>query len=57
MGEGDDAPRWIEVAPPDRQRDPRPVHPRRPKDPVGTFSNLVFAAPHGNTYGLCPGDQ
>lgn len=42
MGEGDGAPRWIEVAPPDRQVILVLFTTDEQKDRVGSFSNVLF---------------
>src|SRR5438067_806501 len=42
MGEGANAPRWIEVAPPDRGVLLVLYTPDEQKDRVGTFSNVLF---------------
>ncbi|MCM8750216.1 VOC family protein [Thermomicrobiaceae bacterium CFH 74404] len=42
MGSGPDAPRWIEVAPPDRRVILVLYTPEDQRDRIGTFSNVLF---------------
>jgi lactoylglutathione lyase len=42
MGSGPDAPRWIEVAPPDRSVILVLYTPEDQQDRIGTFSNVLF---------------
>lgn len=42
MGQGEGAPRWIEVAPPDRNVILVLFTPNEQQDRVGTFSNVLF---------------
>ncbi len=42
MGEGDSAPRWIEVAPKDRKVILVLFTPEGQEDRIGTFSNVIF---------------